>query len=148
MTHPRPADAVRPVEPSSPPAMKLVTVTPKPATAGVREEVREPGGVTPAEGMRYYAAILGREPTVDPAAPNLLPRMTPGEPPPASWAAEVSRTVRSELARRLHMTLQRRPTWRELMDAMTAAATRRIDDARRRFNAPVGGGEADRRKAA
>ena len=146
MTHPRPAAARAAEAPAIPPAMKLVTVTPKPLPD---VEPRGAGGVTPSEGMRYYAAILGREPTVDPAAPNLLPRMNPDEPPTSSWAQEVSRTLRSELARRLQMTLDRRPTWRELMEAMTVAASRRIDDARRRFNAPVSGGDdAIRRKAA
>ena len=125
------------------------SASPAPASPLVRPiapraaEVHEAPVISPAEGMRYYAAIIGREPTVDPEAPNLLPRLHTDDPPPATWAHEVDRNLRSELARRLHMSNDRRPSWRELMDAMTQAATRRIEEARRRV-----GEASNRRKAA
>ena len=79
------------------------------------------------EAMRLYAAILGRRPTVDPLAPDVLPDNGPG----------VRGVLREELGdwgRALQLSLRRRPAWREVMEAMTEKATRRLDDARRRLS--------------
>ena len=82
--------------------------------------------------MRYYAAILGREPTLDPDAPDLLPGMSRDGETPRHWTDDLA-TLRDDISRKLHATLKRRPSWREIMDAMTVAAGRRIDEARKRL---------------
>ena len=81
----------------------------------------------------FYAAILGRRPTLDPLAPDVLPAGEAGEARSAGWRGDVSRTVREELATALHLTLGCRPTWAELMAAVAGGASRRLDDARRRL---------------
>lgn len=84
--------------------------------------------------MRYYAAILGHEPTLDPEAPDIFEdRRDENAGAMRAWADGVTRTVREEIARRLQVHLKRRPTWREVMDAMTVAAARRVEEARRRL---------------
>lgn len=92
-----------------------------------------PVRLTPEEGMRFYAAIIGHEPIVDPEAPDLLPHLHDDELPPTNWAGEVSRSLRDELGRKFQMKLHRRPTWRELMETMTVTASRRLEEARRRL---------------
>ena len=67
----------------------------------------------------FYAAILGRRPTLDPDAPDVLPHLEETEPPARGWAGDVGRTVREELGRALHLKLRRRPSWKELMEAVT-----------------------------
>lgn len=93
--------------------------------------------VTVAEGMRFYEAIIGRAPTVDPQAPDLLPRLRDDEPPASNWREKLSRQVRDELGRtlggRLHVRFDRRPSWRELGNAMTRIAGRRLQEARGRL---------------
>jgi len=88
--------------------------------------------VTPEEGMRYYTAILGREPTLDPEAPDLLPGMNREGGGSRTWVDDLA-ILRDDISRKLQATLKRRPNWRELMDAMTVAASRRIDEARKRL---------------
>ncbi len=82
--------------------------------------------------MRYYKAILGHEPTVDPEAPD-VPGMGREADGPRNWAQDLA-SFRDDMSRKLQATLKRRPNWRELMDAMTLAAARRIDEARKRLN--------------
>lgn len=89
--------------------------------------------ISTEEAMRYYAAIIGREPTLDPDAPDIFPGMSPGEEALRSWAEELSSALRGEIGRQLQLKLNRRPTWRELMEAMTSAAGRRIGEARKRL---------------
>lgn len=117
------------------------TPPPSPAaiTSSAATETCEPAGeeppaapVTPEEGMRYYAAILGREPTMDPEAPDLLPGMNRESVGPRTWVDDLT-LLRDDISRKLHATLKRRPNWREIMDAMTVAASRRIDEARKRL---------------
>ena len=67
--------------------------------------------------MRYYAAILGREPTLDPDAPDLLPGMSRDGETPRHWTDDLA-TLRDDISRKLHATLKRRPSWREIMDAI------------------------------
>lgn len=97
----------------------------------------ETPAVTVAEGMRFYEAIIGRVPTLDPDAPDLLPRLRDDEPPATGWREEMSRQVRDELARtlggRLRVRFEGRPSWRELAEAMTRIAGRHLQDARRRL---------------
>lgn len=107
----------------------------------IRPSAAEPAptpAVTVAEGMRFYEAILGRVPTVDPEAPDLLPRLRDDEPPAAGWRQEMSRQVRDELARgvgaRLHVRFEGRPSWRELAETMTRIAGRHLQEARRRLS--------------
>ena len=90
------------------------------------------------ESLRLYAAILGRVPTLDPHAPDLLSDYDADAATEAAggrggWAADVERNVRGEIGRALHLRLGRRPTWRELMEACAAHAGRRLETARRRL---------------
>ena len=108
------------------------------ATKSVPEPVlRAVAEVRPEDAMRFYKAILGHEPTVDPQAPDLLPRMHETDPPARGWADEMSRSVRDDLARTLgkqfNIRFEGRPSWRKLMDAMTGEAGRRLEEARRRL---------------
>lgn len=89
--------------------------------------------VSPQEGMRYYTAILGREPVLDPEAPDVFAGMNLHLEEVRNWRGDLSRILRGEIARQLQLNLDRQPSWRELMEAMTSAAGRRIDEARRRF---------------
>lgn len=90
--------------------------------------------VSAEEGLRYYAAIIGRQPTLDPEAPDVLPGMSAGEEAVRGWAEDLSRVLRDEIARTLQMRLNRRPTWREIMEVMTASASRRLGEARKRLS--------------
>ena len=89
--------------------------------------------VSTEEGMRFYAAILGHEPTLDPAAPDLLPSMGREGETQRTWTDDLA-ILRDDISRKLQKTLKRRPNWREIMDAMTVAAHRRIEEARKRLN--------------
>lgn len=100
---------------------------------GAGDDAAPIGTVSAQEGMRYYAAIIGREPTLDPQAPDVLPGMSAGEEAVRNWAEDLSRVLRDEIARKLQIRLNRRPTWREIMEVMTQAAGRRLDEARKRF---------------
>lgn len=105
----------------------------KPADSEQPADEAQPLDISTEEAMRYYAAIIGREPTLDPDAPDILPGMSPGEEALRSWAEDLSSALRGEIGRQLQLKLNRKPTWRELMEAMTSAASRRIGEARRRF---------------
>ena len=79
------------------------------------------------QAMRLYAAILGRRPTLDPGAPDVLSDNGPG-------VRGVLREELGDLGKALQDSLRRRPSWREAMEAMTLSAARRLDDARRRLS--------------
>ena len=89
--------------------------------------------VSAEEGMRYYTAILGREPVLDPTAPDVFAGMNLHLEEMRSWRGDLSRIVRGEIARQLQLKLDRQATWRELMEAMTQVASRRIEEARQRL---------------
>ncbi len=80
-------------------------------------------------GMRIYSAILGHEPSVDPTAPDLLHR---------NRFVEFTDNLRERAAagQLPAATPANVPAWRHLLEhaaAATSAATRRLDEARRRL---------------
>ncbi|MEL7238280.1 MAG: hypothetical protein AAGK78_05410, partial [Planctomycetota bacterium] len=92
-------------------------------------------------GMRIYSAILGRDPAVDPSAPDVVRTEPLPEPHPQSrsWTA----AVRGEVGKALHVPRES-PTWRQILEHLTASATQRLADARRRISDKPNNDRGDR----
>ena len=78
-------------------------------------------------GMRIYSAILGREPRLDPAAPDVLD----GEDDHESGTLGF---MRCEMGRALHMSTPS-PTWRDIALQVTRVASQKLFLKRKRFAA-------------
>lgn len=92
-------------------------------------------------GMRIYSAILGRDPAVDPDAPDVV--RTDPLPEPHSPERTWKQAVRDEVGKALHVPRDT-PTWRQILEHLTTSASQRLSDARKRIGDRPTDGRGDR----
>lgn len=86
-------------------------------------------------GMRIYSAIVGREPALDPTAPDILDGTDSGR----TWIDH----VRDDLGKALHLKNQT-PSWRDIAVCLTKAASHKLSVTRRKIVANFQDGPTDR----